>query len=375
MLDFIAKVRIVLGWLKNIKIIVFLREFVIFYLQRIVELKNLPESKKYLLRIPGIIGVYTSRQFLYYAPVYLERYVKKIAGEIFEDSDSRELYYTVFARNIYSSHFLPGFEEYYEPEEEYNRKLTAIKSEITGKIEFKSNFFTSKTKKGKYPALNFANGESYVLPINWFELSVFSFHMGLKIIPGKYLDYIKDKYIVDGGAFVGDSSIVLAQYTTKKVLAIEPGAENYKRLQITPGLNQLRDKIDTFNVALDEKKRTIKMLNHGAGSRVISLDSKSEGSIGTKTLDELTGETYKGIGLIKLDVEGFEMNILLGSQGIIRRDKPVLLISIYHSGEQYLNIPTYFKEKYSDIYDFKFIDTNPVHPLAEKVFVCLPKQI
>lgn len=94
------------------------------------------------------------------------------------------------------------------------------------------------------------------------------------------------------------------------------------------------------------------------------------------TLDGLVKKgNYQKIGLIKMDVEGYEMNILLGSENTIKNDKPILLISIYHSGNQFINIPLYLKEKYSDIYNFSFIDCNPVHPLSEKVFLCLPKDI
>jgi FkbM family methyltransferase len=367
------KIKIVMGWLKNIKKIIFFREFFIFYLIRIAELNKLPKDKEYLSAIPGIVGGYCAMQFIFYAPVYMEPCLKALAQEIFTDQDSRELYMTLFLRNMYSSHFIPGWEKYYESGEIYSRRLLEIKSAIVDDVMFKGNFFTTKTRNNKNFSLRFVNGLFYILPINWFEISVFSFKLGLVYLEDKYLNYIKDKYLVDVGAFVGDSSIVLAEYTNKKVIAIEPGKNNYDYLQKTIALNNLQDKIDTFNTALDKEIKKVGIIDHGAGSRIV--EATAGDNLTTITLDELVYNKYQKVGIIKMDVEGVELDILLGSEHIIKRDHPILLISIYHSGEQFINIPLYFKEKYSDIYDFKFIDCNPVHPIAEKVFLCLPKNI
>lgn len=373
MRGFFEKVKIVITLVKDIKNIFFFRDFFIYYLRKIPELKNLPQNKKYLTTIHDVVGGYCAKQFLLYAPVFMEPYITANARQIFTDADSQALYRTVFLRIIYASHFIAGWETYYDTEEVYFKKLSQIRASIEGEVDFNSNFFISKEKKDGGFLLRFKNGSAYVLPINWFEISVFSLQLGLPSLDEKYRAYIKGRNIIDVGAFVGDSSIVLAGYTEKKVIAIEPQEKNYKSLQRTLVLNGMQGNIDAYNVALDKEERTVGIQDHGPGSSIIG---SSEGShMTTVTLNKLIAGKYHDIGLIKMDVEGYEMNILLGCEDIIKNHKPVLLISIYHSGEQFINIPLYFKEKFSHIYDFKFIDCNPVSPMSEKVFVCLPKDI
>jgi hypothetical protein len=49
---------------------------------------------------------------------------------------------------------------------------------------------------------------------------------------------------------------------------------------------------------------------------------------------------------IKYDVEGAELEALLGSHETIMRDKPVLLVSAYHRSEDVFSLINYLNEKY-----------------------------
>lgn len=368
------KLNIIISWIKNTRLLFSFRKFFFYYLQKIVGLNSLPRDKKYLKNFPDFIGGYCSTNFLSYAPVYMEPYIKMIAQKIFDDESSRKLYRIVFLRHMYSAHLISGWEEYYDGEEKFTTLLKKIKSDIKSEVKFGGNgFIVKNAKTAEQYKIHYKNGKSYILPVNWFEVSVFSFKLGLVFLEDKYLSYIKDSYLIDAGAFVGDSSIVLAEYTDKKILAIEPEENNFKLLNKTIELNKLQNKIDAFKDALDKESRKVGIYNGGPGS---IIENQPENSIiTTTTLDNLVGNKYQKIGLIKMDVEGYEMNILLGSKIIIERDRPILLVSIYHSGDQFINIPLYLKEKYADIYNFKLIDCNPAHPLAEKVLLCLPKDI
>ena len=59
-------------------------------------------------------------------------------------------------------------------------------------------------------------------------------------------------------------------------------------------------------------------------------------------LDHVT-KTYLGAGarldFIKYDVEGAEREALLGSQEVIRRDSPALLVSAYHRNRDLFELP------------------------------------
>lgn len=370
MIKIIWYLEVGFNWLVNLKKIYFFREFFVFYLQKISALK-LPKNKLYLTKFYGFVSGQCPRDFLFYAPAYMEPYIKEISQKLFNDKESRELYRRIFLRNIYASHFMEGWDTYFDSDKVFFNRLSKVKSAINSEVEFFGNFFTTKTNKDSNFSLGFNNGSKYILPLNWFEVSVFSYRLGLTSFGDKYLEHVMNNYIVDVGAFIGDSSIVLAEYTNKKVLAIEPNIDNFALLKKTIRFNNLKDKIEPLNVALDKDKKKVGIFNHGAGSSIIAASDKN--SMMTTTMDTLVTGKYQKIGLIKMDVEGYEMNILLGSRNIIRRDKPILLISIYHNGDQFINIPLYLKEKYSEIYNFKFIDCNPLHPMSEKVLLCLPK--
>jgi len=47
--------------------------------------------------------------------------------------------------------------------------------------------------------------------------------------------------------------------------------------------------------------------------------------------------------LIKMDVEGFELSALQGGANVIRRELPVLAISIYHHADDLWKIPNFLR--------------------------------
>ena len=57
------------------------------------------------------------------------------------------------------------------------------------------------------------------------------------------------------------------------------------------------------------------------------------------TLDEYTEENKIRVDFIKCDVEGAELNGLLGMRRLIERNRPSLCISVYHRPEDMVTIP------------------------------------
>ena len=76
----------------------------------------------------------------------------------------------------------------------------------------------------------------------------------------------------------------------------------------------------------------------------------------------------KKVGLIKMDIEGFEYFAIKGGLETIKRDKPVLLISIYHTGKDFFEIPPMIKSCVSE-YMFRYLDLMPSSPITEKILV------
>ena len=80
------------------------------------------------------------------------------------------------------------------------------------------------------------------------------------------------------------------------------------------------------------------------------------------------------IGLIKMDVEGVEYNVVKGGLETIKRDKPVLLISLYHTAKDFFEIPPLLKDIVPD-YQFRFMNIDIVNPFSEKILVGYPMEL
>lgn len=65
------------------------------------------------------------------------------------------------------------------------------------------------------------------------SINVFKYHCGLKFLPPEVTKNLYQSLIIDGGAFFGDSALVLNRYKPTKILCFEPNTYNFKRLVTT----------------------------------------------------------------------------------------------------------------------------------------------
>ena len=77
----------------------------------------------------------------------------------------------------------------------------------------------------------------------------------------------------------------------------------------------------------------------GPSSRLDPSTKSSEG-IETISIDDFSTVAAVAIDFIKMDIEGAERSALAGSIATIIRDRPKLAISIYHSLDDLLELPT-----------------------------------
>ncbi|GBR73677.1 methyltransferase FkbM family protein [Candidatus Termititenax aidoneus] len=182
--------------------------------------------------------------------------------------------------------------------------------------------------------------KKFFLPINWFEVCVFYNEYGLQKL--KTLKSVKNKNIIDAGAFIGDSALVFRQYTNQKVYAFEPVTENYKKMLKTIELNDCADSVIPVQYALGSKKEKKRIYIGNSESSLHELHKKTpfkqSEEIEVITLDDYVREHNLKIGLIKTDLEGAEQDFLKGAENTIKKQKPVLMISIYHSAADFFKI-------------------------------------
>ncbi len=259
--------------------------------------------------------------------------------------------------------------------------LARIKKVLNSKAE-KINCFTIKEKEqlGRLK-LDFKNQikklddncysyKEFLIPINHFESSVFYYEHQIHDIDN--LDYIKDKNILDVGGFIGDSAIVLSKYTDAEVHTFEPEKENYDLILKTIKMNN-KSNIIPHKIGLGNKKEILKLAVNNSASTLIDtyLDTDNYEEINLTTLDEFIKDNPMNIGLIKVDVEGFEQQFLHGAKETIKSQKPILLISIYHSLEDFFDIKPMI-ESWDLGYNFKIRKPIDGNISFETLLICEP---
>jgi FkbM family methyltransferase len=131
---------------------------------------------------------------------------------------------------------------------------------------------------------------------------------------------------VDVGSNVGIFSIIGSQ-VFKNVHSFEPVKENYLNLQNNIKINNTKN-IKAYNCALGSKSEygqiVLNKFNSG-GSKVKKNKKIDENSIKIINLDKLN---IKNVSLIKIDVEGSELDVLKGSKNTIRFFSPTLFVEV-----------------------------------------------
>ena len=160
----------------------------------------------------------------------------------------------------------------------------------------------------------------------------------LDIQEGQILPWLKNVPVggicIDVGAFIGDTALTMAKHvgTDGVVLAIEPNPEAYECLKYNMEHSEVMS-LNTFTInkavgpAEGEPATLMKDDNAGASW----LSRHGSGGIYTDTLDNMIRHcAFASVSFIKIDVEGWEVEVLKSAQKILATHKPDLLIEVNH---------------------------------------------
>lgn len=147
--------------------------------------------------------------------------------------------------------------------------------------------------------------------------------------------------VIDVGSYLGVYSILAAKAGAKQVIAFEPNPITYEALEANVALNNLGGRIVTRMLGLSDFVGSV-MLFHPPGREMSSgsqlrdndegqefngWDNKSE--VFVTTLDEeIVALNVDRVGAIKIDAEGYEMQVLKGAAQTIAAYRPVMIIEL-----------------------------------------------
>lgn len=157
---------------------------------------------------------------------------------------------------------------------------------------------------------------------------------------------------VDCGAYDGDSLRIFFQrqpFFKGKFIAIEPDPHNLKSLRkcIETLPDNLQECVTVMPVALGEHRETVSFAATGLPSAGISSAGSHE--VESIPLNEILGNMAPSF--IKMDIEGAELDALIGARHCIEENRPVLAISVYHQPDHLWRIPLLI-QSFSDQYRF-----------------------
>jgi FkbM family methyltransferase len=160
----------------------------------------------------------------------------------------------------------------------------------------------------------------------------------------KYMDrYLnKDSVVFDLGANVGNHTVYWGKITdsvgVKRIHAFEPVDQTFAILEKNVEINKLGDRVvmNKVGVGRGESRAVLRYAfdygRVGNSELKISTDEKDEDTFKVISLDEyIKSPNFKDdyIDLIKIDVEGFEEEVLLGAKETLEKYNPIIFIEAW----------------------------------------------
>jgi FkbM family methyltransferase len=158
----------------------------------------------------------------------------------------------------------------------------------------------------------------------------------------------KNHVVLDIGANIGCTTILFAQ-NAREVISFEPSPTTFKYLQLNIRRANFRN-VQLHNVGLgtqDEDLTLTFAATNRAGAFVSNQTPASAGHI-VENIHIKRGDSYiksTRVDFIKIDVEGFERDVLRGLTDTIRRNRPTVVSELNHwclNAFQRISIPDYF---------------------------------
>ncbi|MBS5958078.1 MAG: FkbM family methyltransferase [Clostridiales bacterium] len=169
---------------------------------------------------------------------------------------------------------------------------------------------------------------------------------------------------IDAGCYCFETSqSLLEKCKAEKIYAFEPDEANLNEINKVISKNKYEN-IEVYNKGLWNKSDILKFNANGTIQSCISADGQFE--VEVVALDEVVSGK---VTFIKMDIEGSELNALIGAQNIIRDQKPKLAICVYHKLHDIIDIPAYIL---SLVPEYKFYLRHYSYSPAETVLYAIP---
>jgi FkbM family methyltransferase len=144
-----------------------------------------------------------------------------------------------------------------------------------------------------------------------------------------------DDQFIDVGANVGSYTILAASEVGAQTIAIEPIPDTFRHLCTNVDLNEISSKVQTLNIGLGSQQAVLHFTRHlDTTNHVATKQTANTVAVEVRTLDQLV--KMEQPTLIKIDVEGFETEVLKGMSTSLQAPKlKAIIIELNGSGKRY----------------------------------------
>jgi len=235
-------------------------------------------------------------------------------------------------------------------------------------VNFNSDIFTNyeKTEQKKvlkdYVYIN--KNKLFWRKVILFESFNYTYNLGLDFIPTFITNALEKKSFIDAWSYDGFTSTVMQKYKPKDIHLFEINKESY---DVSKKMLSKYNNIIYNNIALysDNSEYWINL----NWIQTSLLTSEYKNKIKSIKLDDyVIQKSILNIGLIKIDTEWSEMDIIKWWINTIKKFKPVLIISIYHSPIHFFKIKPYLKS-FNLGYKFKIRKIMPFDFVNETILI------
>jgi FkbM family methyltransferase len=137
---------------------------------------------------------------------------------------------------------------------------------------------------------------------------------------------------LDVGANVGTHTVYLAAICSARVIAFEPNPEALAVLRENVRLNELQDAVTVVDAGLGAGSARADLIVPDANNLGrCKLAAAAEGALTIRAYDDLGFDA--AVKLVKIDVEGMELDVLRGMSRLIAAHQPALYVEVQDAAE------------------------------------------
>ena len=167
--------------------------------------------------------------------------------------------------------------------------------------------------------------------------------------------------VIDAGAYIGDTALYFAQKVGPRgqVFAFEAVPATVAAAEENLRNNPHDALVEIVPYALSDSEKTL-MFNTDLWSTAYGASDKGTLPIHAITLDSFVEERKLHVDYIKADLEGSDIDLLLGARKTIHRDGPTCGLAVYHRQDHFIRIPQILAEERDDYVFYFRCEAEPV---------------